>query len=145
MALGKLSEAERALAHSDMGYLEKLTFRWALWLALGNTGGLVAFGNMVVQKPADPVAYLIFPSCWIFAVGLLAIGGSAWCAMMRFEKAADGWFARGAGLPHKSPPAWTIRGDHWLSVLSSVMFAAGILYPLLVVTVRYLRSGSFAG
>lgn len=140
---GKLTEREVSLANSDMDYLGKLTFRWSLWLALANAGGLLAFGNRIAEAPDKPIAYLIFPSCWFFAGGLLTVGASVWFATERYEIATEGWMHRDAGLEQRLPPRWVILGDELLGGVSAILFVIGLLYPLSVATIRYVTTGTF--
>jgi hypothetical protein len=157
-----LAPREKPLSQVEAEYGEgrtrdrQLQARWTLGLAVANGGALTALSAKaleVLSKPADGVAKavvaLIVPSMWLFVVGFLASGAIAALEIRKNQKEVK--------LAHRSLKAHAARSDiitldviespgwkGWaLEAFSAFCFLAGVVYPLLVLGLRYLQKGEF--
>lgn len=129
----------------------KANARWVLALAVGNGAALAALSARLVSGPSEAVAALLMPSCWLFALGLLAAGGVSVVSAYRWEVAAQD-YGRTEEDYHAGKPYGTtyekVVNKVWFWVeasfeaLAACCFAAGLLYPMAVLCHRYLTSGS---
>lgn len=125
--------------------------RWALSLSIGNGGALVALGGKMLDADTEGLMALAMPSAWCFALGLIAAGILSPITSRRHRLARDVWrrhllrFRAGRPLVEPSqaengegPLLYAEVAFEWTS---AVLFVAGLLYPLAVLSHRYLTSG----
>lgn len=138
----------KAAAERDRATYDRVQNRWVLWLGIGNAGGTVFVVSHMVADLTARAAYLLLPSAWLFALGLLAIGASVWTDVRHGQLMRRAWDNRdfdGDAAP--PPPKITdLLGpmSGALEVVAVLLFCAGVLYPLAVVSIRYLCAGSLA-
>lgn len=128
---------------ADRDLMVKAQQRWVLFLAVANASGLIAVGAKALEMLAEPIAYLLLPSCWAFAAGLLLAGALPFLGMWQGLITEQAWRAKNS----EGKPANLIlreslnRLEGLFEILSSSAFAFGLIYPLTVVSVRYLETG----
>ena len=136
------AELDRALAANR---------RWVLSLAVGNGAALAALTAKLIDAESEIQAALLIPSCWMFALGLMSSGLVAPITAQRHLLAHQGWkawtveFRKGHQLARderldRQDRSW-YRCELALEVVAATSFAAGLLYPLIVLCHRYLTSG----
>jgi uncharacterized membrane protein YdcZ (DUF606 family) len=107
--------------------------RFTLWLAVGNGGGLIAVGARFPEQLSAPLTSVLFPSLWAFAIGLISAGLFNFILMGMFARQRNGKRATMAdGVVSFLPAA-----------ASMISFAFGLLYPLVVLSIRYHSHGGF--
>ncbi|MEN5229066.1 hypothetical protein [Brevundimonas naejangsanensis] len=134
--------------------VSKVAARWALGLAVGNGAGLVAISSQIISNLDKPSAYLLFPSAWLFTIGLCVIGAAPglanWRAALYVNDLSrvrqDVWLGKPAALKTAKPKMLRTLFilETGAEILSGALFAAGLIYPLLVLSHRYICTGSFA-
>jgi hypothetical protein len=131
---------------TDRELLGKAHQRWSLFLAVANAGALVALGAKTLETLEKQASYLLLPSCWAFAVGLLLAGALPFLSMWQGLITEKAWNAK---YFHGKPADLSLREmlnrvEVWFEILSAVAFCVGLFYPLVVVTIRYLETGKLA-
>lgn len=135
----------------------QLQSKWLLGLAIANGGALTALSAKtldVIGKPVDATAKaavaLAVPCLWLFVVGFIAVGAALLQELIRNQNGA--YFAHRTLTLHAARqdittldtfgrPTWKA----WLpELLSAACFVGGLMYPLLVLGLRYFRNGEFS-
>lgn len=129
---------------------EKLTAAFGLSLAVGNGGALVLLGGKVLEEGTEALTALAMPSCWLFAVGLLIAGAlnplAAWRANIE-TRIFEGWMMQLVDADRPSPNlrkvllARLYKTEVACELISGACFVIGLIYPLAVLSIRYLHSG----
>ncbi len=120
--------------------------RWALWLGIANAGGLVAVSGHIADKLDHPIAYLMLPSCWMFAVGLLFAGLMTALRSWRGRVYLAGYDLTGADAVRNYRHAQRIGLlEDACGGVAGLLAAVAVLYPLAVVTIRYMETGALSG
>ncbi len=128
--------------------------RWILWLAIGNGVALVSIASTLIDKTTEALAALLMPSCWFFALGLIAAGATAPFAMKRHHLARNLWrqwtinYTSGEELQSMSKQDEAMENHLYkfevtLEIVAAASFAFGLLYPLATLCIRYLCTGRF--
>lgn len=108
--------------------------RFTLWMAVGNAGGLIAVGAKLPDSLASPTAYLLLPSAWAFALGLVAAGVFNFFFIQAINPGEETNFRE-----------WQAATTVISGGASLFLFLFGLFYPLTVVSARYVGSGSLVG
>ena len=153
------SEAEYDKATSDFSdWGQRAWGRYHLALAVGNGVGLLTFGGAILQllqTEANKEAgiALLMPSCWLFVLGLMSAGlipaiqGEAYAVLRRSllesVRPANGVGYAWVKTAYKQKAVWLGRVEDWLGKIAAASFGFGLAYPLLLLSKRYLMSGSF--
>jgi hypothetical protein len=130
----------------------KTNDRWVLSLAIGNGGAFLALGGRVLEKANEAGTALAMPSLWLFAAGLFAAGINPFIEAQRALWQSRSWERSierlDADLQDEGDDPQAARLDRHLYVFqtglelfSAAAFAAGLVYPLIVLSHRYLTSG----
>jgi len=130
----------------DRETLRSTEARWSLWLGIGNAGGAVFVISHILTNITKSISYLLLPSAWMFAGGLLSIGASVLVAMIHGKILVKTWddFDFDGAENSRPPPKLTdsLGIACWaLEIFSAALFLLGVLYPLAVVSARYVCSG----
>lgn len=161
MAWGK-SEAERLKGffsdgrrhHEDLSL--RFRMRWLLSLAIGNAGALVAVAGHVLGDVTATSAYLLFPSAWCFAIGMLLAGLGPAIEVEQLKPITNWWreveldahSGRRDPFERATPSEPIIKVAEKLiracEVGSALAFVIGVIYPLAVLSLRYWSTGMFA-
>lgn len=125
--------------------------RWVLSLAVANGAALTALAVKLVDSRSESLAALVMPSCWMFAVGLIAAGVVTPLSAKRHALAWQIWskytvaFRKGEQLEEpsnlKADEEKLYRIETALEWLAAALFAAGLLWPLATLCLRYLATG----
>jgi len=145
LSIEVLRERERIITEALISFEAK----WAVALAVGNGGALAALAAKVLSDVGGEAVPLIFPSAWLFASGLICAGAMPMdgirglrrersLVVEHIAKTESGQATIFDG--NARPMKWL---DHGLGISAAVMFVAGLLYPLSVLTLRYFRTGGF--
>ena len=120
--------------------------RWLNWLAIANAGGLVAVGSRLSDQPNGAVAHLLLPAAWLFAAGLILAGGLSWLKGHRMDFSTAHMTISTDHVLTSKP--YVARLKFYVTVesigeaLTAVCAAAGLLYPLLGLSLRYAVIGA---
>lgn len=127
--------------------------RWAFSLAVANAGALAAFGSKLIDGTAGHLTALAVPSCWLFAVGLLAAGALNPIVSKRHRLSRDVWrghlknFRKGLPLVEpteaESGEGLLLRAEILFEWIAALCFAAGLTRPLAILTLRFFDHGTF--
>lgn len=142
-----LSEDQKRMAIEDRDTQAKLGVRIGLWLGIANGGGLVAAASALVDGPDKGAAFLVFPSCWFFTLGLLSVGLVPWIGFARGEEVDKRWAALDQGTP-LDEGSWLYRKgfalEQGLEIFSAIMIVLGLVVPLIVASINFHTLGKFA-
>lgn len=131
--------------------------RWSLSLAIANGGALVAIaGHLLSKEATENSVALIFPSAWMFVVGLISAGLLPFLALKRAERVHLHWtsyklITETIGIPppedrliEKNSRLITAM-ENFLEWAAALSFIAGLVYPLVLMSMKYISTGHFLG
>ncbi|WP_297804285.1 hypothetical protein [uncultured Brevundimonas sp.] len=128
--------------------------RWILWLAIGNGVALVSVSSKLIEKATESLVALLMPSCWLFALGLIAAGATTPSTLKRHHLSRKLWrqwtisFRNGEELQpmpqnDEATEKFLYKFEITLEILAAAFFALGLLYPLATLCMRYFCTGRF--
>lgn len=131
--------------------LDKLQARWSLFLAVGNGAALTALGSKIIDvlageptRTAKTLLALAFPSIWLFALGLVAAGVIPFFELLgmaekvRLQRQSLRHVESGLGDSYEPDVSqWDSLWAWTPEILATLLFMAGLLWPLVRLTSRF--------
>ncbi len=151
-----LSEVEGIVVESGED-LRHRSRQLQLAVGVANGAGFTAVAAKILELLAGtasagaPIVSIIFPSAVLFAMGMAAIGLSAFLdvvsAVLRLQHVQRVRIAVAAGVKaNKTIAKWTLvqaMKIYGLEGLAGLLFIAGATYPLVVLATRYWAAPGF--